>query len=80
MLDKNSFEASLMLESQVECGPKTCHFWKLEITGHFPFLETFDLASKSSRYEFDMLNKPLWDMNEVSQTISPPPSPQLTCS
>ena len=29
---------------------------------------------------FDMMNKPLWDMNEVSQTISPPPSPQLTCS
>jgi hypothetical protein len=49
MLTKNSFEASLMLESQVECGPKTCHFWKLEITGHFPFLETFDLTSKSSR-------------------------------
>ena len=80
MLDKISFEASLMLESQVEVGPKTCHFWKLEITGHFPFWETFDLASKSSRYEFDMLNEPLLDMNEVSQTIFPPPSPQLTCS
>jgi hypothetical protein len=49
MFTKNPFEASLMLESQVECGPKTFHFWKLEITGHFPFLETFDLASKSSR-------------------------------
>ena len=48
MLDKISFEAYLMLESQVEVGPKTCHFWKLEITGHFPFWETFDLASKSS--------------------------------
>ena len=49
MLDKISFEASLMLESWVEVGPKTFHFWKLEITGHFPFWETFDLASKSSR-------------------------------
>jgi hypothetical protein len=48
MLTKISFEASLMLESQVEWGPKTCHFWKLEITGHFPFWETFDLAAKSS--------------------------------
>jgi hypothetical protein len=28
---------------------KTCHFWKLEITGHFPFWETFDMTSKSSR-------------------------------
>ena len=37
MLDKDSFEAYLMLESQVEFGPKTCHFWKLEIIGHFPF-------------------------------------------
>jgi hypothetical protein len=49
MLTKNPFEASLMLESQVECEPKTCHFWKLEIIGHFPFLETFALTSKSSR-------------------------------
>jgi hypothetical protein len=49
MLDKNSFEASLMLESQVEFDPKTCHFWKLEITGHFPFWEIFDLASNPSR-------------------------------
>ena len=49
MLDKISFEASLMLESWVEVGPKTCHFWKLEITGHFPFLETFAMTSKSSR-------------------------------
>ena len=64
-----------MLESQVESGPKTCHFWKLEITGHFPFLETFDLTSNSSRYIFVMTNEPLLDMNEVSQTISPPPSP-----
>jgi hypothetical protein len=78
MLDKISFEDSLMLESQVECGPKTCHFWKLSITSHFPFLETFDLTSKSSRYAFDMMNKPLSDMNEVSQTISPPQSPELT--
>ena len=80
MLEKNSFEASLMLESQVESVPKTCHFWKLEITGHFPFWETFDLASKSSMQMFDMMNKPLLDMYEVSQSISPPPSPQLTCS
>ena len=29
MLDKISFEPSLMLESQVESGPKTCHFWKV---------------------------------------------------
>jgi len=49
MLDKISFEASLMLESQVEFGPKTFHFWKLEIIGHFPFWETFDLTSNSSR-------------------------------
>jgi hypothetical protein len=49
MFTKNSFEASLMLESQVECGPKTCHFWKLEITGHSPFWETFAMTSKSSR-------------------------------
>ena len=48
MLDKNSFEASLMLESQVEVGPKTFHFWKLEIIGHFQFWETFDLTSNSS--------------------------------
>ena len=27
---------------------------------------------------FDMMNKPLLDMNEVSPTISPSPSPQLT--
>jgi hypothetical protein len=49
MLTNNPFETSLMLISQVECGPETCHFWKHEITGHFPFLETFDLTSKSSR-------------------------------
>jgi len=48
VLDNISFEASLMLESQVEVGLKTCHFWKLEIIGHFPFWETFDLTSKSS--------------------------------
>jgi len=49
LLNIISFEGSLMLESQVEVGPKTCHFWKIEITGHFPFLETFDLASNPSR-------------------------------
>jgi hypothetical protein len=48
VLEKISFEAFLMLESQVEFAPKTCHFWKLEIIGHFPFLETFALASNSS--------------------------------
>jgi hypothetical protein len=49
MFTKNQFEASLKLKSQVECGQKTCHFWKLEITGHFPFMETFAMTSKSSR-------------------------------
>ena len=78
MLDKNSFEAYLMMQDQVEFERKTFHFWKLSIIGHFPFLETFDLTSNSSRYAFDMMNKPLLDMNEVLKLISPPPSPQLT--
>ena len=78
MFNKISFEASLMLESQVEGGPKTCHFWKLSITGHFPFLETFALTSKSSRYMFGMTNEPLLNMIEVLKIISPPHSPQLT--
>jgi hypothetical protein len=56
MFTKNPFEASLMLQSQVECGPKTCHFWKVSITCHFPFLETFALTLKSSRYMFEMMN------------------------
>jgi hypothetical protein len=48
MFTKNPFEASLMLENQVEFESKTFHFWKLSITGHFPFLETFAMTSKSS--------------------------------
>jgi hypothetical protein len=78
MFTKNPFKASLMLKSQVECGLKTCHFWKLSITGHFPFLETFDLTSKSSRYMFVMMNGPLLNMIEVLKLISPPHSPHLT--
>ena len=78
MLTKISFEAYLMLESQVEYGPKTCHFWKLEITGHFPLSETFAMTSNSSRYVFVMINEPLLNMNEMLKLISPPPSPQLT--
>jgi hypothetical protein len=78
MFTKNPFEASLMLKSQVECGPKTCNFWKLEIIGHFPFLETFAMTFESSRWMFRMMNKPHLNMIEVSQLISPPQSPQFT--
>jgi hypothetical protein len=49
MLDKIAFEAFLMMQDQVEFEPKTFHFGKLSITGHFPFWETFDLTSNYSR-------------------------------
>ena len=78
MLDKNSFEASLMLESQVEVGPKTCHFWKLEITGHFLFLESFVLTLNSSKLMFEMSNETCMDMNEVFLTLSHLQIQQLT--
>ena len=45
-------------------------FWAVEITGHLPFLETFDLTSKSSTLVFDMSNETCMDMNEASLTIS----------
>ena len=70
MLGKNSFEAYLMLESWVEVEPKTFHFWKLEIIGHFPFLETFDLTSNSSMLIFEMINKHDLDMNGMKKLNS----------
>jgi len=54
--------------SWVEVGSKTCHFWKVEIIGHFPFLETFDLTSNSSTLIFGMMNKHDLDMNEMKKT------------
>ena len=78
LFTKNSFETSLTLTSQVECGPKTCQIWKLWITGHFPFLVTFAMTFESSRWKFRMMNRPHLNMIEVSQLISPPHSPQLT--
>jgi hypothetical protein len=67
-----------MLESQVECDPKTCHFWKLEITGHFPFWETFALASNSSSLMFDMMNKHCLNMNGMKKLNFHTQNPQLT--
>mgnify|MGYP007072724789 CR=1 FL=1 len=78
MLEKNSFEASLMLESWVEVGSKTCHFWKVEIIGHFPFLETFDLTSNSSTLIFGMMNKHDLDMNGMKKLNFSIQNPQLT--
>ena len=40
-------------------------FGNFQITGHFPFLETFDLASNSSMWVFEMSNETCLNMNEV---------------
>jgi hypothetical protein len=49
---------------------KTFHFWKLPITGHLPFLETFHLTLFSSFWMFEMSNETCLDMNEVYPTLS----------
>ena len=67
---KYSFEASLMLESWVEVGPKPFHFWKFQIIGQLLFWEILDLTSNSSMWVFEMSNETCLNMNEVSLITS----------
>ena len=57
---------------------KPFHFWQIQITGHFLFLESFDLTLNSSKLMFEMSNETCLNMNEVFLTTSHLQIQQLT--